>query len=445
MSKSAAPASSSNIVADVIDNGQVSGQQLLVIGLCMFLNMLDGFDITAMAVVATSVSTELELSADRLGLIFSFALAGMMAGAMALAPVSDIIGRRRMIIISVAIVGISIIFTATATTLTEFILLRFISGLGAGAMLASQAALAAEYSPDKYRALSVALVTSGYPLGAMMTSVMAGLILPEYGWRGMFWFGGGLTLVMGLVAWAMIPESLKYLLERRPENALEHVNRILRKLKKDTLDSLPEVAATATQKASGVANNMRSLLTHEHRATTLTLWLTFFMCFSTLYFLMSWIPRMMEQAGFTPEVGRYAFFLFNLGGVIGIYFTGTLAIRWHLTHIVSGFLIAAAVSMVVFAAAPNQEGLLLTLTFLVGLLQQGGFTGLYAVAAKVYPTTIRTTGIGFAIGLGRFGAVVGPALAGFLIAAGLSMSGNYYVFAIPMIIGGLLSYRLKVR
>ena len=101
--------------------------------------------------------------------------------------------------------------------------------------------------------------------------------------------------------------------------------------------------------------------------------------------------------------------------------------------------------MVVFAAAPNQEGLLLTLTFIVGVLQQGGFTGLYAVAAKVYPTSIRTTGIGFAIGLGRFGAVVGPALAGFLIAAGLSMSGNYYVFAIPMIIGGLLSYRFKVR
>ncbi|MDH3989814.1 MAG: MFS transporter, partial [Gammaproteobacteria bacterium] len=282
-----ASASSSNIVAEVIDNGQISGQQILVIGLCMFFNMLDGFDITAMAVVATSVSNDLDLSADRLGLIFSFALAGMMAGAMVLAPVSDIIGRRKMIILSVVIVGISIIFTATATTLTEFIVLRFISGLGAGAMLASQATLAAEYSPDKYRALSVALVTSGYPLGAMMTSVMAGFILPEYDWRGMFWFGGGLTLVMGLVAWAMIPESLKYLFERRPEGALERVNKILTKLKKPTLDSLPEVAVQEAPKSTGVVNNMLDLLTKEHRTKTLTLWLTFFMCFSTLYFLMS--------------------------------------------------------------------------------------------------------------------------------------------------------------
>ena len=440
-----ASASSSNIVAEVIDNGQISGQQILVIGLCMFFNMLDGFDITAMAVVATSVSNDLDLSADRLGLIFSFALAGMMAGAMVLAPVSDIIGRRKMIILSVVIVGVSIIFTATATTLTEFIVLRFISGLGAGAMLASQAALAAEYSPDKYRALSVALVTSGYPLGAMMTSVMAGFILPEYDWRGMFWFGGGLTLVMGLVAWAMIPESLKYLLERRPEGALERVNKILTKLKKPTLDSLPEVAVQESPKSTGLVNNMLGLLTKEHRTKTLTLWLTFFMCFSTLYFLMSWIPRMMEQAGFSPEVGRYAFFLFNFGGVIGIYTTGTLAIRFHLTKIVSIFLVAAAIGMIIFAAAPSQEGLLLTLTFIIGVLQQGGFTGLYAVATKVYPTHIRTTGIGFAIGLGRFGAVVGPGLAGFLIAAGLSMSGNYYVFAVPMIIGGLLSYRLNVK
>jgi MFS family permease len=177
---------SEDLSHDVIDRGGITLQQMLVVGLCLFFNMLDGFDITAMAVVASAVSTELQLTPDRLGWIFSFALAGMMCGAMFLAPVSDIIGRRKLIILAVGLIGVSIIFTATATTLTEFIILRFISGLGAGAMLASQAALASEYSPDKYKALSVAAVTSGYPLGAMMTSVIAGYILPDYGWRGMF-------------------------------------------------------------------------------------------------------------------------------------------------------------------------------------------------------------------------------------------------------------------
>ena len=276
---------SSTSINEIIDSGSMSRQQFLVIGLCLFFNMLDGFDITAMAVVANMVSSELVLTPDLLGWIFSFALAGMMAGAMLLAPVSDIIGRRNMIILSVALVGFSILLTANASTLTEFIILRFISGLGAGAMLASQAALAAEYSPEKYRALSVAVVTSGYPLGAMMTAVVAGLILPEYGWRGMFWFGGALTVSMVIVAWLFIPESLKYLVESRPKNALKRVNVILTRMKKSTLDQLPEIFSTEDKNSKTVLlQNMRKLLSDDNRVTTLTLWTAFFLCFSTLYF-----------------------------------------------------------------------------------------------------------------------------------------------------------------
>lgn len=437
--------SSAILVAEVIDNGKASAQQMLVIGLCMFLNMLDGFDITAMAIVAGAVSAELELTADRLGWIFSFALAGMMAGAMLLAPLSDVIGRRKMIIASVALVGISILLTANATTLTEFIVLRFISGLGAGAMLACQAALTAEYSPEKYRAFSVAAVTSGYPLGAMMTSVIAGYIMPDSGWRGMFWFGGGLTLLMVIVAWLLIPESLKYLFERHPKNALARVNKILSKLKKDVLAELPEVSAAKKAQKSGLAATMLKLLSAEHRKVTLTLWTTFFLCFATLYFLMSWIPKLMDDSGFPVEVGRQAFFLFNFGGVLGIYLLGILSLRFKLTNIIFALLFSSAISMIVFAMAPSQQSLLLIIIFVVGLLQQGGFVGLYSAAAKAYPTDVRSTGIGWSIGLGRSGAVIGPAVAGYLIAGGLDMSANFYIFAIPMAIGGLIAYRMHIR
>ncbi len=445
MSESAAPALAANVVADVIDNGQVSRQQILVVGLCMFFNMLDGFDITAMAIVASAVSVELQLTADKLGLIFSFALAGMMAGAMLLAPLSDIVGRRKMIIASVTLVGVSILFTANANSLMEFIVLRFISGVGAGAMLACQATLAAEYSPEKYRSLSVAVTTAGYPLGATMTAVVAGFIMPDYGWRGMFWFGGGVTLAMGMIAWVFIPESLKYLFERRPANALVHVNKILRKLGKDTIAALPVIASKEAHDSKGFVGIMTSLLAKEHRRVTLVLWTTFFLCFATLYFLMSWIPKLMEQTGYSTETGHFAFLLFNLGGVIGIITLGALSTRLKLTNLVFVFLSLSAVCMVIFAAAPNQLNLLLVVIFFMGILQQGGFTGLYAVAAKVYPTEIRSTGIGWAIGLGRSGAVVGPAAAGFLIAAGFSMSANFYIFAVPMALGGLISYWLQVK
>ena len=436
--------SNDSLVAEVIDNGEVSAQQLLVVGLCLVFNMLDGFDITAMAVVASAVSTDLDLSAERLGWIFSFALAGMMAGAMLLAPVSDIIGRRKLIILSVTLVGASILLTANAASLGEFIVLRFISGVGAGAMLACQATLAAEYSPEKYRAFSVAAVTSGYPLGAMMTSIVAGIIMPEYGWRGMFWFGGGLTLMMGLVAWLLIPESLKFLFERRPANALVRVNEILAKLKKDTLAAMPDVTATRNPKAS-IGATMLKLLAADHRKVTLTLWAAFFLCFATLYFLMSWIPKLMEDSGFSAGVGRDAFFLFNLGGVIGIYVLGLLSTRWKLTNIVFALLVSSAVGMAIFAMAPNERDFLLTTIFIVGILQQGGFTGLYCAAAKAYPTKIRSTGIGWCVGLGRSGAVIGPAVAGYLIAAGLDMSANFYIFAVPMALGGFIAYRLHIR
>jgi benzoate transport len=441
----AAALTSEDLSHDVIDRGPVSAQQLLVVGLCMFFNMLDGFDITAMAVVAGSVSNELQLTPDKLGWIFSFALAGMMGGAMFLAPVSDVIGRRKLIIFAMALIGVSIIMTASASTLTEFVILRFISGLGAGAMLAIQAALSAEYSPDKYKALSVAAVTSGYPMGAMMTSVIAGYIMPDYGWRGMFWFGGLLTLSMVSVAVLMIPESLKYLFDRRPDDALERINKILRKLKKETLTEMPEVLKVQEEVSTGLFGGMRRLLEKEYRKTTLTLWTAFLLCFSTLYFLMSWIPKLMEDFGFDAVAGRDAFFLFNLGGVIGIYLMGWMSTKWKLTDLICYLSVASAVGMIVFALAPSNLSLLLSITFIIGTLQQGGFTGLYGAAAKAYPTIIRSTGIGWSIGLGRFGAVVGPAVAGYLIAAGLDMSANYFIFAVPMAIGGLIAYQLHIR
>jgi len=438
--------STNNSIKDInefIDNGSITSQQILVVSLCFIFNMLDGFDITAMAVVASPVSVDLALTPDLLGWIFSFALAGMMVGAMALAPIADIIGRRALIILSLMIVGISVIMTSKVESLTLFMLLRFISGMGAGALLASQASLAAEYSPDKYRALSVAIVTAGYPTGAMMTSVVAGYILPEYGWRMMFLFGGVVTVSMVIVAWLMIPESLKYLIEKKPNNALEKINKILLKLNAPSINELPPSNHDREVTVSMIGN-MRMLLSPKFRRLSLMLWTSFFCAFGTLYFLMSWIPKLMENAGYDMAVGRDAFLLFNLGGVIGIYLLGILSVKWKLTNLILNLSLVSAVSMIIFALVPNQLNILFILILLIGILQQSAFTGLYGVAAKAYPTEIRSTGVGWAIGLGRSGAVVGPAVAGYLILAGYDMSANFIFFAFPMIVCGLIAYKLNV-
>ena len=410
----------------------------------MFFNMLDGFDITAMAVVAADVGAELAIADDRLGLIFSFALAGMMIGAMAIAPLSDILGRRKLIVASVTLVGVSILLTAMATTLTEFIVLRFVSGLGAGAMLATQATLAAEYSPDRYRSLSVAAVTAGYPLGATMTAVVAGEIVPDYGWRGMFWFGGSLTLVMGLVALALIPESLKFLVERQPAGALHRVNGILRRLGREPVAALPERSGS-TEPSTGFAKTLLVLLSPKYLRVTLTMWLVFFLCFATLYFLMSWIPKLMTDSGFSRDVANQAFFLFNLGGVIGVFAMGIAATRLTLTNVISVLKLVGAAGMVAYACAPGEASLLLGIIFVVGVTMQGGFTGMYAVAAKAYPTSIRSTGIGWCIGLSRSGAVVGPFVAGVLIANGFDMAQNFIIFAVPLALGAVIAFTLRIR
>ena len=413
--------------------------------------MVDGFDITAMAVTAHQIGEDMQLSEDMLGLVFSFSLAGMMLGAMFLAALSDVIGRRTMIIFTLTLVGVTVLLTASVNSLPALILLRFVSGLGAGAMLASVATLASEYSPEKFRAMAVTAVTAGYPLGAMTTGLVASSVVPEFGWQGMFIAGGSATLLLALIAFFMIPESLYFLCKKQPDDALQRVNRILQIFKIQSLQHLPsieETGGTTEADRQNIYQKMLRLLTPEFRRSTLTLWATFFLCISTLYFLMSWTPKLIINLGYSPDAGNLAFTLFNFGGVLGIFILGYLASKWSLSTLISIFAITSAVFMWAFAGAVflefNQTNLML-LIFIIGISMQGGYTGMYAVAAKIYPIEIRSTGVGWAIGLGRFGAVLGPGIAGYMIASGLPITINFMVFAIPMLIGGIFAYQLRVR
>ena len=438
-------------INDLIDHGKFSFRQILIVLLCLVFNMVDGFDITAMAVTAHQIGEDMQLSEDKLGLVFSFSLAGMMLGAMFLAALSDVIGRRTMIIYTLVLVGATVLLTASVNSLPALILLRFISGLGAGAMLASVATLASEYSPEKFRALAVTAVTAGYPLGAMTTGLVASSVVPEFGWQGMFVAGGSATLLLALVAFFMIPESLHFLCKKQPDDALQRVNRILQIFKIQSLQQLPSIEDTGSATEADRQNiyqKMLTLLTPEFRRSTLTLWATFFLCISTLYFLMSWTPKLIINLGYSADAGNLAFTLFNFGGVLGIFILGYLASKWSLSTLISIFAITSAVFMWAFAGAVsldfNQTSLMM-LIFIIGISMQGGYTGMYAVAAKIYPIEIRSTGVGWAIGLGRFGAVLGPGIAGYMIASGLPITINFMVFAIPMLIGGIFAYQLRVR
>lgn len=427
-------------IQEAIDHGRISALQIMLILIALTLNMLDGFDVTAMSFTVHTIGEELQLTPDRLGIVFSVALAGMMGGAMFIAPLSDIIGRRRTIITCVSMIGLSMIATAGAQNLWQLIVLRGITGLGVGAMLASLATITAEYTPSKFRSLAVVSITAGYPLGATLGGFIAAPMLPVYGWQGIFVAAGVATMAMLIPIWFLVPESLQFLVEKGRGDRLRQVNGILSRLGKDQLESLPAAQPHhQAQKAS-----VFSLLSPTMRSITLTLWTSFFFCFISLYFLMSWVPKLVINSGLSEAEGIYAAVAFNGGGVVGILSLGWLSSRWSLSKLITTFLCATAVCMTAFAQASQFFNLFLAL-FLIGFLLQGGFTGLYAVAAKIYPTSIKATGVGWAIGLGRFGAVVGPFIGGLLIAQGLSMELNFLIFAAPMLLAGIMAWRLAVH
>jgi AAHS family 4-hydroxybenzoate transporter-like MFS transporter len=425
-----------NDIRQLIDDGKVTSLQLMVFLVCITMNMLDGMDVLVIAYAAPALAADWSTSPQSLGTIFSAGLLGMTAGAMFLAPFADRIGRRRMIMICIVVMGAGILLTATVQSEGQLIFLRFASGLGIGSMLATAATMAAEYSPERNRNFIVSFVLSGYPLGATLSGLAAAWIIPEFGWRAMFIAAGCATLVTLPIVWLLLPESLDFLIKTRPSRALEKANRILQKMGYEARSELPEAPLEA-KKAS-----VAELFKHVRQMATIWLWIAFFTSFATLYFLTSWIPKLASSTGLSLRLAIYAGTVFNLGAFFGILSQGYLSQTFGLRRVISFFLIGTAALMCIFGYV-SQSWLILLLFGLIGYGVQGGFVGFYTVAARMYPTEIRNTGIGWGIGAGRIGAIVGPKLGGTLIGMGLALATNFIIFSVPLVIAAVATRLIK--
>lgn len=426
----------------LLSKSSISLRQIFIIVVCFFLNVVDGFDITMIAVTIGDIGKALDLVEKEQGIIFSFALAGMMVGAMLVAPVSDIWGRRKILLCALIVICVSVLFTPMSTNIETLALLRFSSGLGGGALLATQASLVSEYAPNRLKTLCVTLVTAGYPIGAMFTGLVAEHVIPNYGWQVMFYLGGVVTAVLLLFTIIYVPESVEYLINKQPENALVRINAVLKVLGKLALEKLPERSVNPNTSVHG---NIHALFTVNRFRSTVMLWIIFCCCSSTLYFLMSWIPKLATQLGFELSISYEAFTYFSLGGVIGILTLGWLSSRISVTKLVSSFLGVAVVTMIGLATIANNPFTFLLLVSLTGLSIQSGYNALYAIATRLYPTNIRSTGVGWALGVGRLGAVIAPAVGGVMLSNGISASINILVFALPVLLSSICVFFLKVE
>jgi benzoate transport len=425
-------------IKSLIDDHPMTGLQYSVVVVCFLMNMLDGMDVLIMSYTAPAIAKAWGTGPEALGAVFSSGLLGMTIGTLFISPLADRIGRKKMMLISALIMGVCIYLNSYATSVNHLLIFRFVSGLGIGSMLATTAALIAEYTPHKTKDFWVSAAIAGYPTGAVVSGLVAAKVIPLDGWAQMFKYAGYASIMAVPVVLIFLYESIDYYLKGQPDHALGKINQILNKMGHTSLSALPELPPKQA------AIPLDKLLHTEYKQDTMQLWAALFMAFATLYFLTSWIPKLASNAGLPLHLAIYAGTVFNIGAFFGIMCQGYLSTKFGLKKTLGYIFIFTSVLMVSFNFFAG-SGLLLLIFGLLGFGIQGGFVGLYAAAARMYPTALRATGVGWAMGAGRLGGIVGPALGGILIGAGLSMTANFLVFAVPALFAGLITMRMKSK
>jgi AAHS family 4-hydroxybenzoate transporter-like MFS transporter len=407
-----------------------SRTQALTIGLCVLINMLDGFDVMAVAYAAPSLAHDWSLGPAALGAVFGAGAAGTALGAATIAPFADVIGRRSMILLSLAVLAVTMLTTALVQTTAQLVAIRAVNGLAIGAMLASLTALCAEYAPDRHRNTALGVVHSGYLLGAIVGGAASAWIIPQFGWPAVFVLCGALIAVVLPVAAWLLPESVQYLMARRPRGYVERTNVVLRRLEISPIaERVPPPPGGAVARPG-----VRSVLAPSYRVATLRLWSAFFLVFLTLYFVQSWIPKIVADRGLSLTVSIYAGVAVNFGGIIGSVALGLGSAKVGLRAGIAGYLVLGVAAMLALGSAAPSAAMLIALCFLSGTFVLGAFIGLYMAAARTYPAAMRGTGVGWAVGAGRLGAVVSPYLAGAVIAMETPLSLTFLVFALPLVV-----------
>jgi MFS family permease len=386
----------------------MSTKQYITVFICFLMNMLDGMDVLIISYAAPAIAKAWSISPANLGIVFSSGLVGMTVGAIFLAPFADRIGRKSTMLIAGLLMATCIYSTSFATDINVLMIFRFISGLGIGAMMATTAALTAENSPTSTRNFWVSTVVAGYPVGAVLSGLVAATVIKTSGWEHLFELAGYATFLSLPLVGLFIKESF------------------------------------APSKQGDTNPSVKILVQEPYRISTFQLWTALFLAFATLYFMLNWIPKLATNAGLSLSAAIYAGTVFNLGAIVGIPMQGYCSSRFGLKKTIGTILIFTALTMLSFGFFVNSP-YVLVIFFLMGFGVQGGFVGLYAVAASMYPTYIRTTGIGWALGAGRLGGIIGPILGGLLVAWGLDMTQSFWVFAIPSALAGLMTFRISSK
>ena len=404
-------------VGRLLDEGPWSRQQKLFVLLTALTIVFDGIDNQLLGVVVPSMMRDWTLPRNAFAPVVASGMFGMMVGGAIAGLVGDRVGRRVALIGSVILFGVTTLAAGAAGGVVTLGVLRFIAGLGLGGAVPNAAALASEYVPKRHRPFAVTLTIVCVPLGATFAALLGGFILPVLGWRSLFVIGGLMPLALALVLWRALPESPRYL-ARRPDRWPELAHTLRR-----AGNEIPASATFVDESERYVASaSTRELFVPDLRRDTLALWAAFFFGLLAVYTAFNWVPSMMTGAGLPLSVATNGLAAFNLGGVAGAVLGGLLIARigsriTMLTMTAGAILGALALASLPLTAASPHLPIIALLGF-TGALINGVQTTMYALAAHVYPTSIRATGVGTAVAVGRAGGVISSYVGAWAIEAG---------------------------
>ena len=421
-------------IAALINRQPLAAFQIRVLVLIGCLVLMDGFDVQAIGFVAPALLRSWHLEPAALGRIFGAGLLGMLAGSTSLGMLADRIGRRPVLIGATFFFAVCALATAATRSVPEMLALRFLTGLGIGGVMANAVTLASEYCPDTRRASLLMGLSCGFTAGAILGGLLAAALIPRAGWQSVFIAGGLLPLGVAVLLIRELPESLYLLLARRADRSrIEHwLKRLAPELAVHPTAApvLPEIAPgkSSVLDLFRAGQGMRSLL----------LWAVSFTNLLNLFFLSNWLPLLATRMGYSDSLGVVLGTLLQAGGILGALTLGPLIDRLGFYRVLAPAFLLGTVTI----AAVGMPGLPVTLecaaVLLAGVSILGGQPGINALAASIYPTHLRATGVGWCLGIGRAGSIAGPVLAAQLIARHLSNENLFLFAAIPTALSALM-------
>ena len=429
-------------VVNVVDGSSVGKLILMVVALCAGVSFLDGFDILAISYVAPVIGAAWKLPREAFGPIFAAHYIGAAAGSVFFGWYADRYGRRMGVIIPTAIFGVFALLTVYAYDFKSLFILRVLIGIGLGGALSNAIAMVAEYSPQRTRATLVSLMYAAFPLGGVIGGPISALLIAKYGWHAVFILGGVLPILLtiGLLLW--LNESIRFMVLSRAPTA--QIAGILRRI---SPSFTPEASDTyVLPQSRGVSSKpTREIFGREFVRATVLLCIAAFVAQLVIVYVVTWMPLVLASIGMPVTSAILASVAFSVGGIFGAIGLARIidkdkSYRWL---VITFFLSALSIAGIGFLAA-NWYGLL-AITFVTGLLTVGANIVLSAYSATVYPTAIRSTGVGWVVGWGRVGAIAGALFGTALVAAGLKIETAYVIAAIPAVIGGIAIALVRAR